>query len=97
VSPAAEGKGAELTSPIPWPPRVLAYDNERNDNRVDAWWLAAAGLERLGHPPVKLPAAQRAALTAAHWPNISQSFVSVSDRTDTVCDGPDTTKEVNAR
>lgn len=36
--------------------------DERDDNRVDAWWLRAAGLDILGHPIVALPAAQSAAL-----------------------------------
>jgi hypothetical protein len=33
-----------------------------DDNQVDAWWLRAAGLQLLGAPVVKLPAAQVAAL-----------------------------------
>ncbi|MFI6903059.1 hypothetical protein ACIBKY_17485 [Nonomuraea sp. NPDC050394] len=40
----------------------------RDDNQVDAWWLRAAGLDHLGHPPVTLPQAQRDALAKVAWP-----------------------------
>jgi Holliday junction resolvasome RuvABC endonuclease subunit len=40
----------------------------RDDNQVDAWWLRAAGLDHLGHPPVNLPKAQREALAKVAWP-----------------------------
>lgn len=39
-----------------------------NDNEADAWWLRAAGLDRLGHPLFPLPAVQRARLDKAKWP-----------------------------
>lgn len=39
-----------------------------DDNQVDAAWLRAMALDRLGHPPASLPAAQRAALNAVTWP-----------------------------
>lgn len=39
-----------------------------DDGQVDAWWLAAAGLDHLGRPPVTLPADQRKALAAVEWP-----------------------------
>jgi hypothetical protein len=42
--------------------------DERDDNQVDAWWLRAAGLDALGHPPVDLPKAQREALAKVTWP-----------------------------
>ncbi|KAB2384732.1 RuvC family protein [Actinomadura montaniterrae] len=42
----------------------------RDDNQCDAWWLQAAGLDYLGHPPVELPKDQRKALTKAKWPAI---------------------------
>lgn len=42
-----------------------------DDNRVDAWWLAAAGLEHLGHPVVELPKVQREALAKVRWPGVS--------------------------
>lgn len=40
----------------------------RDDNQADAWWLRAMGLDHLGHPIVKLPEAQRAALLKVRWP-----------------------------
>ncbi|MFD1940553.1 hypothetical protein ACFSKW_54780 [Nonomuraea mangrovi] len=42
--------------------------DERDDNKVDAWWLRAAGLDALGHPLVDLPKAQREALSKVAWP-----------------------------
>ncbi|GGS88259.1 hypothetical protein ACFFV7_51120 [Nonomuraea spiralis] len=42
--------------------------DERDDNKVDAWWLRAAGLDHLGHPPVDLPKGQREALAKVDWP-----------------------------
>ena len=42
----------------------------RDDNRVDAFWLAAAGRDRLGHPFLKLPQAQRDVLAKADWPEV---------------------------
>lgn len=39
-----------------------------DDNQVDAWWLWAAGMTHLGHPPVVLPADQVAALDKVTWP-----------------------------
>jgi Holliday junction resolvasome RuvABC endonuclease subunit len=42
-----------------------------DDNQVDAWWLAAAALDHLGHPIVDLPKAQREALAKVAWPEMS--------------------------
>jgi Holliday junction resolvasome RuvABC endonuclease subunit len=42
--------------------------DERNDNKVDAWWLRHAGLDHFGEAIVQLPAAQRAALAKVAWP-----------------------------
>ncbi len=42
--------------------------DERDDNRVDAWWLRAMGLDHLGHAPVELPQAQRDGLAKVAWP-----------------------------
>lgn len=42
-----------------------------DDNQCDAWWLRAAGLERLGAPLFDLPAAQRARLDKVAWPNLA--------------------------
>ena len=39
-----------------------------DDNQCDAWWLRAAGLDRLGTPPFPLPEAQRARLDKVSWP-----------------------------
>jgi len=41
-----------------------------DDNQVDAWWLRCMGLDYLGEAPVKLPAAQRAALDKITWPEV---------------------------
>lgn len=42
--------------------------DERNDNRVDAHWLAAAGSDYLGQPIIGVPKRQREALAKADWP-----------------------------
>lgn len=39
-----------------------------DDNQVDAWWLQAAGLHHLGHPPVDLPKTQVDVLEKIEWP-----------------------------
>ncbi|WP_066360313.1 hypothetical protein [Herbidospora mongoliensis] len=43
--------------------------DERNDNKVDAWWLRAAGLDHLEQPVVKLPAGHREGLAKVEWPH----------------------------
>lgn len=43
----------------------------RDDNRVDAWWLRAMGLDHLGHAPVSLPQTHRDALVRVDWPEVS--------------------------
>lgn len=40
----------------------------RDDNQVDAWWLAAMAADAAGVPLVEVPAAQRAALEKVEWP-----------------------------
>jgi Holliday junction resolvasome RuvABC endonuclease subunit len=40
----------------------------RDDNQVDAWWLAAMAADAAGVPLVTVPAAQRAALEKVVWP-----------------------------
>jgi hypothetical protein len=45
--------------------------DERNDNRVDGHFLAAAGSEYLGHPLFTLPKRQREALDKVAWPNMA--------------------------
>jgi hypothetical protein len=44
--------------------------DERDDNKVDAWWLRAAGLDALGRPLVELPKVQREALAKVAWPTV---------------------------
>ncbi|WP_130012154.1 hypothetical protein [Serinicoccus sediminis] len=45
--------------------------DEPDDNAVDATWLAATGADWLGQPLATLPAAQRAVLDGAEWPERS--------------------------
>lgn len=40
-----------------------------DDNQCDAWWLRAAGLDRLGMPLFPLPEAQRVRLDKVRWPD----------------------------
>jgi hypothetical protein len=42
--------------------------DERDDNKVDAWWLRAMGADALGVPTIGMPAAHRAALAKVKWP-----------------------------
>lgn len=42
-----------------------------DDNKVDAWWLGAAGRDHLGRPFVEMPKAQREALAKVAWPEAS--------------------------
>ncbi|MEV4458494.1 hypothetical protein [Microbispora sp. NPDC049633] len=46
--------------------------DERDDNKVDAFWLRAMGMERLGAPLVELPKAQREALGKVSWPELAE-------------------------
>lgn len=41
-----------------------------DDNQCDAWWLRAAGLDRLGTPLFPLPEAQRVRLDKVRWPDV---------------------------
>lgn len=44
--------------------------DERNDNKVDAWWLRQAGLDAIGHPDaLRMPKAQRERLWKVRWPS----------------------------
>lgn len=48
------------------------WGNElRDDNKVDAFWLAAAGRDHLGCPYLPMPKAQRDALAKVDWPEVS--------------------------
>jgi Holliday junction resolvasome RuvABC endonuclease subunit len=49
------------------------FPGDKGGNECDAWWLRAAGLDRLGHPLFPLPAAQRARLGKPHWPDLPVS------------------------
>ena len=51
--------------------------DERDDNRVDAWWLRAMALDHYGHPVVPMPAANRAALAKIDWPALDAYPVGV--------------------
>lgn len=42
--------------------------DERDDNRVDAWWLRALGLDLAGDPPLELPKTHRRALAKLTLP-----------------------------
>jgi len=64
----AVGKGAATKPDMRMALYRRAGLDVRDDNQVDAWWLAAAGLDHLGRPPVTLPANQRKALAAVEWP-----------------------------
>ena len=42
--------------------------DERDDNRVDAWWLRAAALDAYGYPIVEMPRLNVEALGKVEWP-----------------------------
>lgn len=48
--------------------RFPDVDTAADDNRCDALWLAAMGLDHLGLPPVVMPAVQRESLERVAWP-----------------------------
>lgn len=64
----ATGKGSGDKTPMAMAAYKRAGVEFPDDNQCDAWWLRAAGLDRLGHPLFDLPAAQRARLDKAAWP-----------------------------
>jgi hypothetical protein len=64
----ATGKGNATKADMRMALFQRAGIDERDDNKVDAYWLRAAGLEVRGHPLVDLPKAQRDALDKAAWP-----------------------------
>jgi Holliday junction resolvasome RuvABC endonuclease subunit len=47
-----------------------------DDNCCDAWWLRAAGLDRLGTPMFPLPEAQRVRLDKVRWPELPLAVAS---------------------
>lgn len=64
----ATGKGSGDKVPMAMAAYKRAGLEFEDDNQCDAWWLRAAGLERLGAPVVAVPAAQRARLDKVSWP-----------------------------
>jgi Holliday junction resolvasome RuvABC endonuclease subunit len=44
--------------------------DEKDDNRVDAWWLRALGLDALDNPLLALPKEHRRALAKIVWPTV---------------------------
>jgi crossover junction endodeoxyribonuclease RuvC len=69
----ATGKGAASKSAVVdavarrWP----AWETGGDDNLADSVVLMAAGLDWLGHAPVDMPKANRAALDKAIWPEVT--------------------------
>lgn len=55
--------------------RMALYRREsrdlRDDNMVDARWLALMGLDHLGHPVVDVPKTHRDALVKVAWPEVT--------------------------
>ncbi|MFP3119531.1 Holliday junction endonuclease [Streptomyces albidoflavus] len=66
----ATGKGSGDKVPMAMAAYKRAGREFADDNQCDAWWLRTAGLDRLGAPPVDLPAAQRARLDKVKWPDL---------------------------
>ncbi|MFB4320647.1 hypothetical protein [Actinomadura sp. 21ATH] len=54
--------------------RMALYQREdrdvRDDNMVDARWLALMGLDALGHPLIDMPKVNREALAKVAWPEV---------------------------
>ena len=51
--------------------RMPHVDTLGDDNAADALWLAAMGLDHLGHPVVDLPKTHRRALASVPWPGVA--------------------------
>lgn len=49
--------------------------DRRDDNQVDAIWLAYMGLDHLGWPVVEMPKAHRDALAKVDWPEVPRGDV----------------------
>jgi Holliday junction resolvasome RuvABC endonuclease subunit len=76
VSPAtlkkfATGKGNGDKTPMAIAALKRAGREFADDNQCDAFWLRAAGLDRLDCLDFKLPADQRAALDKVTWPQLA--------------------------
>jgi hypothetical protein len=67
----ATGKGSGDKVPMAMAAFKRAGREFPDDNQCDAWWLWAAGLDRLGFPPVELPKAQRDRLEKVKWPGVT--------------------------
>lgn len=66
----ATGKGSGDKVPMAMAAYKRAGREFADDNQCDAWWLWAAGLDRLGAPVVELPKAQRDRLDKVKWPEV---------------------------
>lgn len=66
----ATGKGTGDKTPMALAAYKRAGVEFADDNQCDAYWLRAAGLDRLGEPLFDLPAAQRARLDKPVWPSL---------------------------
>ncbi|WP_395109815.1 hypothetical protein [Actinomadura sp. SCN-SB] len=68
----ATGKGTATKADM----RMALYRREdrdvRDDNMVDARWLALMGLDHLGHPLVEVPKTHRDALAKVAWPEVTR-------------------------
>jgi Holliday junction resolvasome RuvABC endonuclease subunit len=68
----ATGKGNATKSDM----RMALYQRAgldvRDDDQVDAWWLAAMGRDRYGAPVVTLPQTHTVALAKVEWPDLSE-------------------------
>lgn len=69
----ATGKGNATKADIRMALYQRAGIDERDDNRVDAWWLRAMALDHYGYPVVPMPAANREALRKIDWPALDQA------------------------
>ena len=67
----ATGKGAATKPDMRVALLKRADLDLRDDGQVDAWWLAALGLDHLGRAPVRLPETNRTALSRVEWPEVT--------------------------
>ncbi|MFF5655274.1 Holliday junction endonuclease [[Kitasatospora] papulosa] len=68
----ATGKGNGDKTPMAIAALKRAGREFPDDNQCDAFWLWCAGLDWLGHAPLVMPKAQRAALDKAAWPEVKR-------------------------
>ena len=67
----AVGKGAATKPDMRMALYKRAAVDISDDGQVDAWWLAALGLDHLGRAPVRLPETNRTALSRVEWPEVA--------------------------